>query len=92
MERNSAQEALPPLPQRVSAAKLPPPAERVRIRRQSGASLRDFARELGVSPVTVGRWESGQFRPRLDQAVAYARLLAAVDAASNPPAAEESAS
>lgn len=92
MEPNTAQDARPPLPQRVSAAKLPPPEERARIRRQSGASLRDFAAELGVSPVTIGRWESGQFRPRLDQAVAYARLLADVDAASNPPAAEEAAS
>ena len=92
MERNSAQDALPPLPQRVSAAKLPPPAERVRIRRQSGASLRDFAKELGVSPMTVGRWESGQVRPHLDQAAAYARLLAAVDAASTPPATGEAAS
>lgn len=91
MERNIAQDARPPLPQRVSAAKLPPPEERARIRREAGASLRDFATELGVSSMTVGRWESGQIRPHLDQAAAYARLLAAVDAASNPPA-EEAAS
>lgn len=88
MGQNTAQEARPPLPQRVSAAKLPPPAERARIRRESGASLRDFGRELGVSPMTVGRWEAGQVRPRLDQAAAYARLLADVAAATNPATGE----
>lgn len=81
MERNTAQDARPPLPQRVSAAKLPPPEERARIRRASGSSLQDFAVELGVSSMTVGRWESGQVRPRLDQAAAYARLLREVAAA-----------
>lgn len=86
MERNTAQDARPPLPQRVSAAKLPPPEERARIRKESGVSLRDLAKELGVSPMTVGRWESGQVRPRLDQAAAYARLLAAVAEAASSPA------
>lgn len=88
MEPNIAQGEYPPLPQRVRSAKLPPPAERARIRRDSGCSLRDFSRELEVSPMTVGRWESGAVHPRLDQAAAYARLLADVDAATNPPAAE----
>jgi DNA-binding transcriptional regulator YiaG len=91
MERNNAQDARPPLPQRVSAAKLPPPEERARIRKDSGCSLRDFSRELGVSPMTVGRWESGVVHPRLDQAAAYARLLTAVAQAANPPATEEPA-
>lgn len=88
MEQNIAQDARPPLPQRVRSAKLPPPAERARIRREAGASLRDFGTELGVSPMTVGRWESGVVHPRLDQAAAYARLLADVDAAINMPAPE----
>ena len=86
MRENTSQEARPPLPQRVRAAKLPPPDERARIRREAGVSLRDLAGELGVSPMTVGRWETGQARPRLDQAAAYARLLADVAAATNPPA------
>lgn len=89
MRENTAQEARPPLPQRVSAAKLPPPAERARIRAASGASLRDFAGELGVSPMTMSRWEAGRVRLGLDQAAAYARLLTDVAAATNPPAAEE---
>ena len=88
MRENTSQEARPPLPQRVSAAKLPPPAERARIRVASGASLRDFAAELGVSSMTMGRWEAGRVRLNLDQAGAYARLLADVAAATNPPPGE----
>ena len=88
MGHNIAQDARPPLPQRVSAARLPSPAERARIRKQSGATLKDFADELGVTPMTVLRWEEGQVRPRLDQAAAYARLLADVNAATNAPATE----
>lgn len=88
MGQNTSQEERPPLPQRVSAAKLPPPAERALIRAASGASLRDFAQELGVSPMTMGRWEAGRVRLQLDQAAAYARLLADVEAATNTPVAE----
>ena len=75
-----------PLAERVSAAKLPPPAERARIRRESGASLRDFGLELGVSPMTVARWEAGRVKPRLEQRAAYARLLREVAAATEPSA------
>lgn len=82
MGQNTPQEARPPLPQRVSAAKLPPPAERARIRAEAHASLRDFSDELGVTPMTVARWEAGTVHPRLDQAAAYARLLTDVAAAT----------
>lgn len=88
MGQNTPQEARPPLPQRVSAAKLPPPAERALIRVQSGATLRDFALELGVSTMTMGRWEAGRVRLSLDQAAAYARLLTDVAAATNAPPGE----
>ena len=37
--------------------KLPPAAERRQIRLESGASLRDVARELGTSATSVIRWE-----------------------------------
>lgn len=63
---------------RVRASQLPPPSERARIRQSSGASLRDFADELGVSPMTVLRWEQGKSRPRMRRAIAYRRLLDAV--------------
>ncbi|MFI0139619.1 helix-turn-helix domain-containing protein [Streptomyces luteogriseus] len=66
------------LADRVRASQLPPPPERVKIRQESGASLRDFADELGVSPMTVLRWETGKSKPRMRRAIAYRRLLDAV--------------
>ncbi|MEU9833275.1 helix-turn-helix transcriptional regulator [Streptosporangium sp. NPDC048047] len=60
---------------RVRAAQLPPPRVRRRIRRASKASLRDFADHLGVSAMTVLRWEQGKAEPRLSHAIAYRRLL-----------------
>lgn len=67
---------------RVRASQLPPPLERARIRESSGASLRDFAEELGVSPMTVLRWEQGKSRPRMHRAIEYRRLLDAVKEAA----------
>lgn len=70
------------LAERVRASKLPPPEERARIRRKSRATLGDFAKVLQVSPMTVARWERGEIEPRLDHAVAYARLLGEIHAAT----------
>lgn len=64
-----------PLPDRVRAAQLPSPRVRRRIRTNSRATLRDFANVLGVSPMTVLRWEQGRAEPRLEHAIAYRRLL-----------------
>lgn len=44
-------------------------------------SLRAMAAELGVTPMTVQRWESGAAMPRLEHAVAYRRLLDELDQA-----------
>ena len=52
---------------------LPLAAERRQIRLDAGASLRDVAREIGVSPTSVIRWERGS-SPGVHTA-AYARLL-----------------
>lgn len=57
------------------AAQLPPPPVRRARREAAGASLRDFGRELGVSAMTVFRWERGDATPRRDRAVAYRQLL-----------------
>ncbi len=38
---------------------LPPPAERVRIRKAAGVSQRELAAALGVSWTAVQRWETG---------------------------------
>ena len=53
---------------------LPSAAERRRIRLEAGASIRDVAREVGVSTMSVQRWETGACEPG-QAAAAYARLL-----------------
>ena len=70
------------LARRVRAAQLPPPAERVRVRQTAHATLDDFAVALGVSQMTVSRWERGETEPRLEQRVMYALLLREVAAAT----------
>lgn len=67
---------------RVGMAKLPPPSARRSIRKRARASLRDMAQELGVSPMTVLRWEQGESEPWLSHAVAYRQLLDALSEAS----------
>jgi DNA-binding XRE family transcriptional regulator len=67
---------------RVRAAQLPSVAVRRRIRRRANASLRDMGLSLGVSPMTVLRWEQGTSEPRLENAIAYRRLLDAPDEAT----------
>jgi transcriptional regulator with XRE-family HTH domain len=52
---------------------LPPAADRQQIRLDAGASLRDVAREIGVSATSVIRWERGA-SPGTHTA-AYAQLL-----------------
>jgi len=46
-----------------------------RIRVMARLSLAEMARDLGVSDVTLSRWERGLCRPRGDAAVAYGALL-----------------
>ncbi len=56
-----------------SRRRLPPAAERRRIREAAGVSQRQLARALNVSWTAVHRWESGsQPRAHVDE---YARLL-----------------
>jgi DNA-binding XRE family transcriptional regulator len=52
---------------------LPLAAERRQIRLDAGASLRDVAREIGVSATSVIRWERGSSPGA--HTTAYARLL-----------------
>lgn len=85
MERNTSQDAAvraEALAQRVRAARLPEPRERARIRTRAGVTLADFAQTLGVSQMTMSRWERGAAEPRLEQRVAYALLLREVAAAA----------
>lgn len=54
--------------------RLPDRRERVLIRKAAGISQRSMAAALGVSTMTLARWEKGQ-RPRVDNATAYLELL-----------------
>jgi DNA-binding XRE family transcriptional regulator len=63
------------LAESLKAAQLPSPETRRAIRVAAGATLRDIADELGVTPQAVYFWEVGRSTPRREQAAAYRRLL-----------------
>ncbi len=50
-----------------------------RIRLQAGLSLPEVARTVGVSHVTIGRWERGLRVPRHAAALRWVGLLAALE-------------
>lgn len=54
---------------------LPRPALARAIREAAGASQDAIARELGVTRMTICRWEAGTFKPSGDRLIAYATLL-----------------
>lgn len=61
---------------KVIATKLPPPAERRRIFRRAGVSLREAAKVIDVSAMSLSRWQRGTCEPRDDDdAAAYKQLL-----------------
>lgn len=72
-----------------AAAQLPPPAVRREIRRTAKVSLAEMGAELGVTPVTVLRWEQGTFEPRRDRAIAYRNLLQSLQEAAGWYCADE---
>ena len=45
------------------------------IREGAGITASEVARELGVSPAAVSRWERGERAPREDAAEGWAALL-----------------
>lgn len=45
------------------------------IRIGAGASIREVAAVVGVSPATVHRWERGSRAPRGEKGIAYGRAL-----------------
>ena len=60
----------------------PSPALAREIRRAAGISQARLAAELGVSTVTVCRWEGGSRRPRGPMLLAYVTLLEQIREAS----------
>ncbi|MER5916943.1 helix-turn-helix transcriptional regulator [Streptomyces sp. NPDC001982] len=59
----------------VDQDKLPPPAERKRLREAAGLSQTQVANATGTRREAVGNWEVGKAEPRPPQRTAYARLL-----------------
>jgi transcriptional regulator with XRE-family HTH domain len=55
--------------------RLPPPAIASAIRREAGVTQERLARELGVSRVSISRWESGSRVPSGENRNRYADLL-----------------
>ena len=58
-----------------ATGKLPAPRRRRQIREAAQVSQRELAAALGVSVMTLNRWERGLARPRGKNAAAYASLL-----------------
>jgi transcriptional regulator with XRE-family HTH domain len=56
-------------------SELPRPAAARMIRETAGISRQRLGAELGVTRMTVARWENGQRRPRGQHLLAYAQLL-----------------
>lgn len=75
MQATDPNPALIELAGEVQAAQLPSPAERRRIRRDSGLPLRRCAVAIDVDPMTLLRWERGQSEPRHENAIKYRQLL-----------------
>lgn len=50
------------------------------VRLETGTSLTEMARELGVTQTALWRWETGIRRPSQIHAVAYSHLIASLSA------------
>ncbi|WP_309063900.1 helix-turn-helix domain-containing protein [Streptomyces sp.] len=76
---------------RRSAAPLPPPGERRRLREAGSLTPAQLAARVGVSAGAVRAWESGRATPRGRSREAYAKLLAALAEPAAKAGARESA-
>jgi DNA-binding transcriptional regulator YiaG len=61
---------------------LPSPPDAKAVRVGARVSRERLAKELGVSPITIYRWETGASHPRGESLVDYARVLAALQEVS----------
>lgn len=74
----------------VRAARLPSTAERKRIRKAAGVSLREAGEAVGVTGETIWNWENDQYGPSRKNAVLYRKLLEALAQAAGTEIAEAS--
>ena len=73
--------------ERVRERRLPPPSMRRRLRRGAGLAQRELAAAVGVTRLTLWRWEVGQSQPRGARRERYAQVLAQLAAAEEERAA-----
>jgi DNA-binding transcriptional regulator YiaG len=70
------------LVERARAAQLPAPWRRRQIRENARVAQHELAASLGVTTMTVNRWERGTTSPRGAHAAAYASLLEQLEEAT----------
>jgi DNA-binding XRE family transcriptional regulator len=63
------------LTEREPLRELPPPRERLRLRRLFGVTQQELATSLGVTRKTVGSWEKGESEPAGSNRADYASVL-----------------
>lgn len=85
-----AQAGEPSLAELVRASRLPDLAERKRIRKAAGVSLRRMADEIGVTEAAAHHWENGTHAPSMENAVKYRALLEELAEAAGTEIAEAS--
>lgn len=67
-----------------TAAPLPSPKERRRLREARALSEEQVAEAVGVKPATVRAWEAGRTSPRGRKRAAYSRLIGSADTRTGP--------
>ncbi len=70
---------------------LPPPAERLRLRKAAKVTRPKMAGAVGVREETIWAWETGRSEPRPPQRGKYAELLRGLAARFPPPVTEQPA-
>lgn len=68
----------------VTAAPLPSPKERRRLREARALSEEQVAAAVGVTAATVRAWETGRTSPRGRKRTAYSRLIGSADTRTGP--------
>lgn len=65
----------------IELGRLASSGEARRIRTKAGLTARSLAVDLGVTPATINRWETGAVKPSRGNAVAWLELLRGIQSA-----------